>query len=147
MCGFPPSNGDTFTILSNDGTDAVVGSFSGVVQGATVDVAGKTFTISYRGGDGNDVVVRVPNHDPTVQATDPFVAASQGSTAANSGSFNDADLNDTVTIVASIGTITQGSGNTGVWNWSFNTSDGPADSQTVAITTTDNHGGGHDGIR
>jgi hypothetical protein len=80
VCGFPPSNGDTFTILSNDGTDAVVGSFSGLSEGATVDVAGKTFTISYRGGDGNDVAAG----STTVRVLPILTFAASGSSVSES---------------------------------------------------------------
>lgn len=55
--GFVPALNNTFTIISNDGTDAVTGTFSGLVQGANVVVGGVTFHISYTGGDGNDVVL------------------------------------------------------------------------------------------
>ena len=42
---------------SNDGSDAVSGTFAGLAQGATTDIGGNAFTISYVGGDGNDVVL------------------------------------------------------------------------------------------
>ncbi|MFO0796528.1 MAG: tandem-95 repeat protein [Gemmataceae bacterium] len=47
---------DSFVILSNDGTDAVVGQFA---DGAAVVAANDPryfFTLNYAGGDGNDVV-------------------------------------------------------------------------------------------
>src|SRR5262249_34827358 len=46
------------------GTDAVVGTFAGLAQGATVLIGGRPFTISYTGGDGNDVVLTVPGAAP-----------------------------------------------------------------------------------
>jgi fibronectin-binding autotransporter adhesin len=55
--GFTPAVGNTFTIISNDGTDAVVGTFTGLAQGATVPGGPGAYTISYTGGDGNDVVL------------------------------------------------------------------------------------------
>lgn len=57
--GFTPAVGQTFTIISNDVADAVTGTFAGLAQGATVTVDAYTFTISYTGGDGNDVVLTV----------------------------------------------------------------------------------------
>ena len=46
------------TLIENDGTaDAVTGTFTGLAEGATVTVNGVDFTISYIGGDGNDVVL------------------------------------------------------------------------------------------
>jgi hypothetical protein len=49
--------GATFTIINNDGTDAVTGTFAGLAQGATFVVGGETFQINYKGGDGNDVTL------------------------------------------------------------------------------------------
>jgi len=49
--------GDRYTIIANDGTDAVTGTFAGLPEGALVDAAGDTFAITYRGGTGNDVVL------------------------------------------------------------------------------------------
>ncbi|HYR76789.1 MAG TPA: autotransporter-associated beta strand repeat-containing protein, partial [Pyrinomonadaceae bacterium] len=55
--GFTPAGGTQLTIINNDGTDAVVGTFSGLAEGATVTLNGVNFTISYVGGTGNDVVL------------------------------------------------------------------------------------------
>jgi fibronectin-binding autotransporter adhesin len=55
--GFTPAIGNTFTLIQNDGTDAVVGTFAGLPQGATLTLGGMTFQISYVGGTGNDVVL------------------------------------------------------------------------------------------
>ncbi len=55
FAGFTPVAGTSFTILSNDGTDPVIGTFAGMPQGATV--LGGRFVISYIGGSGNDVVL------------------------------------------------------------------------------------------
>jgi len=55
--GFTPSIGASFTIISNTGAGAVVGTFNGLPQNGTFIVNGMTFQISYTGGDGNDVVV------------------------------------------------------------------------------------------
>ena len=58
---FISSAGQTFTIIDNDGTsDAVTGTFAGLAEGATVTLAGQTLTISYHGGDGNDVTLTDP---------------------------------------------------------------------------------------
>jgi len=52
-----PTTGQTFTIIDNDGADAVSGTFSGLAEGASLNVGAYKFTISYHGGDGNDVVL------------------------------------------------------------------------------------------
>ncbi len=50
--------GSTVTLISNDGTDVVIGTFAGLPEGATVmDDDGDSYIISYAGGDGNDVVL------------------------------------------------------------------------------------------
>jgi fibronectin-binding autotransporter adhesin len=55
--GFTPAVGATFTIISNDGVDAVVGTFAGVPEGGFVVGGTANYTVSYVGGDGNDVVL------------------------------------------------------------------------------------------
>lgn len=55
--GFTPVVGSTFLLIQNDGTDAVVGTFAGLKQGAKLLLSGMTFQISYVGGTGNDVVL------------------------------------------------------------------------------------------
>jgi len=57
--GFSPPTGTTFTILNNDGGDAIVGTFAGLPEGSTVVLSGQSLTISYVGGTGNDVVLGV----------------------------------------------------------------------------------------
>ncbi len=57
---FVPTLGDTFTVVNNDGVDAVSGTFDGLAEGATIENflgTGHSATISYVGGDGNDVVL------------------------------------------------------------------------------------------
>jgi autotransporter-associated beta strand protein len=47
-----------YPIISNDGADAVTGTFAGLAQDAVVGTFGGTdLKISYTGGDGNDVVL------------------------------------------------------------------------------------------
>lgn len=54
---FKPAKGNVFTIIDNDGSDAVKGNFSGLAEGTTFELAGNVFKISYVGGDGNDVTL------------------------------------------------------------------------------------------
>lgn len=55
---FRPAIGDSFTILKNDGTDAIVGTFLNAPQGSVfAGPLNTAFRITYTGGDGNDVVV------------------------------------------------------------------------------------------
>jgi fibronectin-binding autotransporter adhesin len=54
-----PMTGSTYTILENDGTDPVMGSFNGLPEGAVFSVNGRPFTITYKAGmGGNDVMIR-----------------------------------------------------------------------------------------
>jgi autotransporter-associated beta strand protein len=59
--------GDTsFDIVVNDGTDAVVGTFNGLPEGASFSLGGSAFRISYVAGTGNDVTLaRVAGVTPT----------------------------------------------------------------------------------
>ncbi len=55
----------TITIISNDASDAINGTFAGLPEGATfTGNNGKSFRISYVGGDGNDVTLTVPGVPP-----------------------------------------------------------------------------------
>ena len=55
----PAVANDLFTILLNDGAgDAVTGTFAGLAEGAHVfSSLGQDYTISYIGGDGNDIIL------------------------------------------------------------------------------------------
>jgi autotransporter-associated beta strand protein len=46
-----------FVIIDNDGTDPVARQFAELPEGATLRIGDRDFTISYTGGDGNDVVL------------------------------------------------------------------------------------------
>ena len=50
--------GQEFVIVNNDGTDAVIGTFAGLAEGDSLLIGENRFHITYRGGDGNDVVLR-----------------------------------------------------------------------------------------
>src|SRR3954452_726845 len=67
-----PATGEAFTIIDNDGSDAVNGSFSGLPEGASLTISGFQFTIRYHGGDGNDVVLA------TVASTKSWSGAASG---------------------------------------------------------------------
>jgi hypothetical protein len=53
----PVAPGDRFVIIDNAGSDAVSGTFKDLPEGATFSEDGHILRISYRGGDGNDVVL------------------------------------------------------------------------------------------
>lgn len=56
--GYAPEPGDSFTIVQV-GAGPVAGTFLDLPEGATFARAGYRWAVSYRGGDGNDVVLRV----------------------------------------------------------------------------------------
>ena len=77
---------------------------------------------------------------PSFVFTQPSsVVVDEGQSATNSSIFVNNYINAT-TITASVGTITQTGATAGYWNWSYSTTDGPAESQTVTITVTDAQG-------
>jgi len=75
--------GQTFTIIDNDGSDAVTGTFSGLAEGATFKLDnGTVLGVSYKGGDGNDVVLTVQSVPTTPDTGFGMVAAHPGATLA-----------------------------------------------------------------
>ncbi len=61
--------GQVYTIINNDGTDAVTGTFTGLAEGATFKLDnGTVMKVSYVGGTGNDVTLTVVSV-PTVPDT------------------------------------------------------------------------------
>ncbi len=55
--GFNPAVGTSFKIISNTSNNPVTSTFVGQPQGSVIMIGGLPFTISYVGGDGNDVVL------------------------------------------------------------------------------------------
>lgn len=53
--GFVAGPGTELIIINNDSTDAVVGTFAGLPEGAPVSAGAFSGQITYVGGDGNDV--------------------------------------------------------------------------------------------
>jgi hypothetical protein len=74
-----PTAGQQFVIVNNDLAEAIVGTFNGLPQSATISnflgATGVNATISYTGGSGNDVVLTVDNIPPTVTSTTPLQGA------------------------------------------------------------------------
>ncbi|HKS23926.1 MAG TPA: Ig-like domain-containing protein [Thermoanaerobaculia bacterium] len=54
--GYTPPVGTVFTLIDNDGSDPVIGTFAGLPDGARI---GGTMQISYHGGSGNDVTLTI----------------------------------------------------------------------------------------
>jgi len=62
-------SGSEIVIIANDGTDAVTSTFNNLPEGATVTAGGNDYVISYKGGDGNDVVLFVGAPETQVELT------------------------------------------------------------------------------
>jgi autotransporter-associated beta strand protein len=65
--GYSPSNGDSFTIISNDGTDAVTGFLKvggvSIPDGGSFNLGGNRYVVDYTSGtDNNDVTLTVSNN-------------------------------------------------------------------------------------
>ena len=49
--------GSQYTLIANDGTDAISGSFANAANGSTISAGGYSFMVNYAGGTGNDLVL------------------------------------------------------------------------------------------
>jgi hypothetical protein len=89
--GFTPTLAETFTIIENQSSSPIGGTFSGLPEAAVIaDAAGDQFRISYAGGDGNDVTL-----------TTIFAHKTDTSTVVTP-SANPALLNQAVTFTATV---------------------------------------------
>jgi large repetitive protein len=87
--GFVPVGGEDFVIVNNGSTDPVVGTFSGLAEGATVSAdflgSGMSAVISYQGGtDGNDIVIHVIDTVPPAPPSVPDLDSTSDSGASDS---------------------------------------------------------------
>ena len=55
--GYTSATSDSYILISNDGVDAVTGTFAGLAEGASFTANSRAYQISYAGGDGNDITV------------------------------------------------------------------------------------------
>ncbi|PYS23626.1 MAG: hypothetical protein DMF72_08740 [Acidobacteria bacterium] len=73
--GFTPSAGQTFTIVTNDGADAINGNFNGLMEGAVIPNflgSGLNATITYQGGtNNNDVILTAAAPAPEISVEQP----------------------------------------------------------------------------
>ena len=69
--GYTPGAGDVFTVIDNQSSSPVSGTFNGLAEGALVSSGGSMFRISYVGGDGNDVTLTSVFASVTVLTTAP----------------------------------------------------------------------------
>jgi hypothetical protein len=161
--GFPKtlngSNGDNVGVGGNESIriDAAATSDQGGTFSAWSTTDGSPFTViaatggksiciaGFQSGTRNyRATYNAPNQNsaPAIAANNTTVTVNEGATAANTGTWSDANAGDTVTLSASVGTVTKsGTNASGTWSWSFATTDGPTQSQMVTITANDGNGG------
>ncbi|VVN83865.1 DUF4214 domain-containing protein [Pseudomonas fluorescens] len=116
LSNFTPAVNDSFVLISNDGTDAITGTVTigntMLIEGGTFSQGGKIYQVSYKGGDGNDLVLMatIPNTAPTLTGVPNTAQAVTVGVAAALADFTVADTeqgttNLSVTLTASNGTI------------------------------------------
>ena len=109
----PVAIGQTFTIINNDLSDAISGTFNGLSNGSIVSAGGYKFVINYSGTLGNDVVLTLTNVPAAVIGS--AITAGDGSHNVDPDGCNNLDLvitNTTGTpmtgITATLATTTPG---------------------------------------
>ncbi|MEQ1748326.1 MAG: cadherin domain-containing protein, partial [Prosthecobacter sp.] len=147
---YVPAVSDSFTLLTNDGTDAITGTFAGLAEGAVIPNflgSGLGFKISYTGGTGNDVVLSIANTAPTITSNGGGATASidvaENTTAVTTVVASDAEVPATQTLTYSKSGTNEGLFNidssTGALTFitapNFETGPGPF---SVTVTATDN---------
>lgn len=55
------------TIIDNDDTDGISGTFNGITNGGLVTLSGKSYAVNYDGDSGNDVILTTNNLAPVAQ--------------------------------------------------------------------------------
>ncbi|MDE0816906.1 MAG: dockerin type I domain-containing protein, partial [Pirellulaceae bacterium] len=78
--GFIPQTGDTFTVINNDGVEAITGTFADLPEGAFTSLNGVRLQISYQGGTGNDVTLTAVEIRPTIDLIDDLTIAENSPT-------------------------------------------------------------------
>lgn len=61
---YAASPGDAFTLIDNQGMNAISGGFTGISEGSIVSLNGVDLTATYLGGDGNDFVLYAAVPEP-----------------------------------------------------------------------------------
>jgi RHS repeat-associated protein len=144
-------DGDAITNYSANGLPAGLSmSSSGLITGSLSYSAAETSNGTYtptvtvtdvHGATGSASftwTVTDTNRPPTIN-NNGDVTVNEGDTATNTGAFADPDTEQSVTLRASLGTVTGGGSNNGTWNWSYDAT-APFNARTVTITADDGHG-------
>ncbi len=124
--GFTPASAEQFTIIKS--TAPIVGTFQGLSEGAALTIGNTSFTISYHGGDGDDVVLTQGTAAaPVVTGVSPNSGPAAGGTVVTitGTGFTSATAVDFGTIQATGLTVVSGT---------MITADSPAGTGTVDVT-------------
>ena len=124
--------GSTTVVTGNTG----LASFSNVILDAATS-PGESITATATDSAGNtsefSADVLAQSQPPKVTAANATANTTYGQTASNTGTWYDPSQ-ETVTLTASAGSITENTN--GTWSWSFAAGHGSGGSQTVMITAT-----------
>jgi parallel beta-helix repeat protein len=142
----PSGQFPTFTIINNDNSDLVNGTFNGKAEGSTITAGGSTFTITYKGGVNSNDVVLIRDIAPTDLAIDNASIAENNAVNDPIGNLSttDPDVGDSFTYALVGGTGSSGNGsfyitgNTLYANASFNFE--AQSSYSIRVRTTDSSG-------
>ncbi len=143
----PNLSGSSVSLLIGLGNGTYAGQLGYGVGGLPTSIAVSDLNldgrpdilVANRGTSSIGVFLNNTNAPPTISQTQASLSVDEGSLATNTGSFHDPQGNQSVTLSASLGTVTQ-SNLTGTWNWSYTPPQGPDGPTTVTITATDSGG-------
>jgi hypothetical protein len=148
---FLPSNQSdpgptTQTIIENDGSDAVIGTFAGLSQGSTVTLGFRYYYVRYDGGDGNDVTLSITPLTPAKPAlaaiSDTGTSSSDNITKAANPTFTGTAVSGfTVELYDTDGTTVLGTTTAvgGVWSITSSTLADSLHTVTVKVTDSANN--------
>jgi autotransporter-associated beta strand protein len=162
---FTPFQGQRFVVIANDGTDPIVGTFSGLPEGHTVAFLDAThpnppqfqiYTVSYVGGDGNDVALTYLTTAPAFHDRSVTTPINEGDVATVTGTISEPDAGDTFILQVDWGdgtgqetyTFAPGSPRTVQVSHRYrddNPSGTPSDNYTIGLHWMDQHGFGNSG--
>lgn len=154
--GLKSAVGEVYTIINNDGTDAIGSNFEGLGQGAKFTAStGEALQISYTAGTGNDVVLVRTNTSSAFGNRQITPIVEEGQLATLTGTIVEVDPLDTFTLEAHWGdgspvelfNFPEGSGGTTVRLTHRYLDDNPTgtkqDNYRIHLVWRDQHGGGN----
>ncbi len=133
--GFTPSLGETFTIINNQRSHPISGTFAGSI----VNAGSAQFQISYTGGDGNDVILTTT---ALAKAGCPYTVTYGGSLALDASASGDLNSNALTYSWTINGQANAAAGVQPVLTWAQLQSLGAASGQSFSVSVTISDGNG-----